>query len=201
MQRKWHSFLKISLLGKCYFGIVPVWLQYGKRSRSQKTTTTLRLRSTLVDPTPSEPEPCWGEEPNFSETVKPFILFENTVWGNLNFVPENEPPSSRTLRELRKQYISHYSPSAKLVAKLARAQFVEMLEERKRMKSLMLLSAEVIIRDLKGRDLGDLTPGIWEYLDEIGAKHGVRSQEISTSPKTSNSTRYSVHSEIWAKFS
>ena len=46
------------------------------------------------------------------------------------------------------------------------------------MKSLMLLSAEVIIRDLKGRDLGDLTPGIWEYLDEIGAKHGVRSQEI-----------------------
>ena len=105
-------------------------------------------------------------------------MFENTVWGNLNFVPENEPPSSRTLRELRKEYIAHYSPSAKLVSKLVRAQFVEMLEERKRMKSLMLLSAEVIIRDLKGRDLGDLTPGIWEYLDEVGAKHGVRSQEI-----------------------
>ena len=81
-------------------------------------------------------------------------MFENTVWGNLNFVPENEPPSSRTLRELRKQYIAHYSPSAKLVAKLVRAQFVEMLEERKRMKSLLLLSAEVIIRDLQNARFG-----------------------------------------------
>ena len=75
---------------------------------------------TLVDPTPSEPEPCWGEDQNSSEPVKPFVLFENTVWGNLNFVPENEPPSSRTLRELRKQYISHYSPPAKLVCKISK---------------------------------------------------------------------------------
>ena len=114
-----------------------------------------------------------------NQIVKPFSLFENTVWGNLNFVPENEPPSSRTLRELRKQYIAHYSPSAKLVSKLVRAQFVEMLEERKRMKSLLLLSAEVVIRDLQRRDLGYLSPGIRDYLDEIGAKHGVRSQGIS----------------------
>ena len=50
---------------------------------------------------------------------------------------------------------------------------MEMLEERKRMKSLLLLSAEVLIRDLKNRDLGYLSPGIIEYLNQVGAKHGV----------------------------